>query len=126
MECWHPCVARGCQRVILKIVAVIRKKNNARGNEKTDRTKYPIFFSFYIDHVTPLCFVIGKRANKKFQEPSAIDFWLLLFPTPSVSAILSPRIIRHRFDCTRTHTSIRAFLFPPPRGNKWLGKSYAF
>ena len=63
------------------------------------------FFPFYIDHVTSLCFVIGKRANKKFQEPSAIDFWLLLFPTPSVSAILSPRIIRHRFDCTRTHTS---------------------
>lgn len=35
------------------------------------------FFSFYIDHVTPRCLVIGKRADKKFQERR---YWFLAAP----------------------------------------------
>lgn len=76
------------------------------------------FFSFYIDHVTPRCLVIGKRADKKFQERR---YWFLAAPfsdpirlrfCPLESFAIASTAHSH----THTHIPFDTCIFiPPPR-----------
>lgn len=92
-------------------------KNSYHNPKKiTNRHEMSYFFSFYIDHVTPRCLVIGKRADKKFQERR---YWFLAAPfSDPIRLRFCPLESFAIASTAHSHTHIpfdTCIFIPPPR-----------
>lgn len=104
---WHPRVVRGAQRVILKIVTTIQE--NSRKWSKRN------VLYFFFSHRSRDSMFRNRETRGQEVSGTAILIFGCSFFRPHPSAILSPRIIRHRLH-TRAHTPFDTCIFiPPPR-----------